>query len=313
MVLENAGKMLLVAQRRRFAVPAFNCHNLEILRAVIQAAEARKSPVIVAATEKTIEYASLELLAPLFLAAARNASVPVAVHLDHGKNISVVKRCLDAGFNSIMFDGSQLSFEENVRLTKQAAALAHERGASCEGEVGTIGKVEDEPRKRRIALTDAEAASEFTERTGVDALAVAIGTSHGAFKFSGEARLDLARLKEIKRKTRIPLVLHGASVVPLELVRLANKHGAKIKGAKGVPPEQVREAVKLGVCKVNVDTDLRLAFTAGVRERLSLERGELDPREICLGAAELVRRTAEKEMVLVGSAGATRFFKVVAR
>lgn len=307
-MLKNLSQLLSKAQAQYYAVPAFNVFNLESLQAVVNASQRLRAPIILAASEGAIEYASLSLLAPLMLNAARQAQTPIAVHLDHGASLKTVKSCLEAGFTSIMFDGSHLKLKENTRLTRQAAAIAHKRGASCEGELGTIGGEEENISSHKIVLTEPSEAKQFAEETGVDALAIAIGTSHGAYKFVGKPRLDFKRLAEIRNAIaaiKTPLVLHGGSSIPQALVRQANSFGAKLVHTHGVPEAQIRKAVSLGICKVNENTDLRLAFTAAIRKMLAQNPKEFESHKILAPARELMQKVAEHRIRLLGSAGKT--------
>lgn len=305
-MLKNLAQLLANAEKKCYAVPAFNAHNLEILQAIIAAAEHSRSPLILQASEKTLSYAGFNYFSQLMLYAAENAEVPVAVHLDHGESLEIARDCLEAGFSSIMLDGSALSFEKNIQLTKTVAAKAHKKGASCEGELGSLaGTDETKSRNETDLFTDPELAREFVERTGVDALAIAIGTHHGAHKFTHSPKLDFKRLSAIRKATRnqVPLVLHGASAVPRELVAQANRFGARIEHASGVPDAMLREAVRLGIRKVNADTDLRLAWTAAARKTIAQKPEEWDPRKILAPARELMQKTAEHRIRVLGSAG----------
>jgi len=294
------GKELLLAARRGgYAVGAFNIQNLESLLAVVEAAVEERSPVIVAVTPGAIKYAGLNHLAGLVKAAAESAPVPMALHLDHGEDIETVRKCLEVGFTSVMIDGSHLPFEENVALTRKVVELAHLRSVSVEGELGKLAGVEE----REAVLTDPDEAKEFVERTGVDALAVSIGTSHGAYKFKGEPRLDFERLRVIREKVDVPLVLHGASSVPQWIIEKATKYGAELTGAKGIPEDHIRRAIELGITKINIDTDMRLAFTATVREVLANQPKEFDPRKILGPAKEAMKEVVKAKMRLFGSSG----------
>ncbi len=302
-MLANLKSVLAKANKKNYAVGAFNINDLEILEAIISAAEKQKSPVIVQTTEGAIEYAGVEELCAMMRTAAKMAKVPVVIHLDHGKDLKLIKKCIDIGYTSVMFDGSHYDYETNVKLTKKVVGWAHKKGVSVEAELGTIGGAEDKVSSRQIILTDPKVAVDFVKRTGVDALAIAIGTSHGAYKFAGKAKLDIKRLKEIKKKLNMPLVLHGASGVPKEIVKKATKYGGKFGAMEGVPESQIKLAVKNGINKINTDTDLRLAFTAGVREVLSKEKGVFDPRKI-LGPAKVeIQKVVEHRMKLFGSSG----------
>lgn len=300
-MIVSTKKILLKAQQGRYAVGAFNFSNLEFLQAIVLAAEKNKSAAILSTSEGALKYGGMENLYCLFQNIAAKAKVPLALHLDHGKDFEVIKHCISIGYNSVMFDGSHLSFEENIRLTKQAVNLAHRRGVSVEAELGTIGGTEDLVSGRGIIYTDPALAKEFVERTGCDFLAVAIGTSHGAYKFEEKPHLNLKLLGEIKRQVKVPLVLHGASGVPQKIVLQANRYGAKFSAMHGVPDEQLRKAVSLGICKVNEDTDLRLAFNLGVREYLKKNTREFDPRPMLNHAKEKIVKIVTRRMNTLGS------------
>ncbi|MCX8151254.1 MAG: class II fructose-1,6-bisphosphate aldolase [Candidatus Bathyarchaeota archaeon] len=296
--------IMVPARKNGYAIPALNVQNLESLTAVTEAAVEEKSPVIVQITPSVIKYAGLAYIVGLAKAAAQLSPVPVAVHLDHGENFEIASTCVNLGFSSVMIDGSFLKFEENIALTKRVVDIAHPRGVSVEAELGKLAGVEERSVEEKDAiLTDPDSAKEFVEQTGVDTLAVAIGTSHGAYKFKSEAKLDLDRLKSISEKVSIPLVLHGASSVPQWLVEKATKYGATLSGAKGIPEDQYKEAISLGIAKINIDTDLRLAFTATVREVLANSPKEFDPRKILGPAKEAMKQVAKSKMQLFGSSG----------
>jgi fructose-bisphosphate aldolase class II len=303
MLLTNK-EILASAMAGKYAVGAFNIHNLESLLAVVTAAQEENSPVIVAVTPSAIKYAGLAYLVKIVKAAAENVSVPMSLHLDHGRDIEIVLKCLDAGFTSVMIDGSHLEYDENVEVTRKVVDVAHPKGVSVEAELGRLAGVEEASVEEKEAiLTDPEAAKEFVEHTDVDALAVAIGTSHGAYKFKGEPKLDFKRLKEIKEKVKIPLVLHGASSVPPWIIEKATRYGAQLTGAKGIPEESIKQAIELGITKINIDTDLRLAFTATVREVLATAPSQFDPRKILGPAREAMKEVVKGKMRLFGSAG----------
>ncbi len=296
--------LLLSAMRGAYAVGAFNISNLESLLAVVEAAVEEKSPVIVAVTPSSIRYAGLAYIKKMVKTAAKPTQVPMSLHLDHGKDVETVSRCLEAGFTSVMIDGSHLKFEENVALTKHVVGLAHPRGVSVEAELGKLAGIEESTvEEREAVLTDPDAAKEFVKRTSVDALAVAIGTSHGAYKFKGEPKLDFERLKLIRESVDVPLVLHGASSVPQWIIEKAVEYGAELSGARGIPEEHIRKAVSLGITKINIDTDLRLAFTATIREFLANSPGEFDPRKILDSAKEAMKEVVQGKMRLFGSSG----------
>ena len=296
--------LLFPAMREAYAVGAFNISNLESLSAVVEAAVEEKSPVIVAVTPSSVRYAGLAYIEKIVKTAAESAPVPMSLHLDHGKGAETVSKCIEAGFTSVMIDGSHLKFEENVALTKRVVDLAHPKGVSVEAELGRLAGVEESTvEEREAVLTGPDAARKFVERTGVDALAVAIGTSHGAYKFKGEPKLDFERLRLIKDKVDVPLVLHGASSVPAWITEKAVKYGAELSGAKGVPEEHIRKAISLGITKINIDTDLRLAFTATVREFLVKSPKIFDPRKILGSAKEAMKEIVKNKMRLFGSSG----------
>ncbi|MGQ9531011.1 MAG: class II fructose-1,6-bisphosphate aldolase [Candidatus Bathycorpusculaceae bacterium] len=296
--------LLFSAKREGYAVGAFNIQNLESLLAVVEAAVEEKSPVIVAVTPSAIKYSGLAYLSKIVRIAAESVPVPMSLHLDHGEDFETVVRCVDAGFTSVMIDGSFLKFEDNIALTKSVVDFAHSKGVSVEGELGRLAGVEEKTVKEKEAvLTDPDAARDFVERTGVDALAVAIGTSHGAYKFKGEPKLDFERLKRISEKVDVPLVLHGASSVPQWIIDKAQKYGAELSGARGIPEEHIKNAIALGIKKINIDTDLRLAFTATVREVLTQSPKEFDPRKILGPAKEAMKEVVRSKMRLFGSSG----------
>ena len=297
-------ELLKKAQKEAYAVGAFNIQNLESLLAVVEAAVEEKSPVIVAITPSAIKYGGLNYLAGLVKTAAESVLVPMSLHLDHGEDVETVKKCLEAGFTSVMIDGSHLPFEENIALTKRVVDIAHLKGVSVEGELGKLAGVEEKTvEEREAVLTDPREAEEFVRRTGVDALAVSIGTSHGAYKFKGEPQLDFERLKQIRERVEVPLVLHGASSVPQWIIEKATKYGAELAGAKGIPEDHIRKAIALGITKINIDTDLRLTFTATVREVLAKSSKEFDPRKILGPAKEAMKDVVKAKMRLFGSSG----------
>lgn len=230
--------------------------------------------------------------------------VSMSIHLDHGEDVETVSKCIEAGFTSVMIDGSHLKFGENASLTKHVVDLAHPRGVSVEAELGRLSGIEESAVKEKEAvLTDPNVAKDFVKRTGVDALAVAIGTSHGAYKFKGEPKLDFERLELIRERVDVPLVLHGASSVPSWIIKKATKYGAELSGAKGIPEECIRKAISLGVTKINIDTDLRLAFTATIREFLAKSPREFDPRKMLSPAKEAMKDVVKGKIRLFGSSG----------
>jgi fructose-bisphosphate aldolase class II len=295
---------MIPARKNGYAIPALNVQNLESLTAVAEAAVEEKSPVILAISPSVVKYAGLPYIFCMAKAAAQSASVPMSIHLDHGEDFEIVARCVDAGFTSVMIDGSFLKLEDNIALTKKVVAMAHPKGVSVEAELGKLAGVEERTVEEKDAiLTDPSVAKEFVEQTNVDALAVAIGTSHGAYKFKSEAKLDLERLGTIGQKVSIPLVLHGASSVPQQLIEKANKYGAQLVNARGNSIEEIQKAIPLGIAKVNVDTDLRLAFLGAVREVLVNSPKQFDPRKILGPAKVAMKEIAKAKMQQFGSAG----------
>jgi fructose-bisphosphate aldolase class II len=297
-------KVLKKANKQGYAVGAFNINNLEIIQAVMNAAEAEQSPAILSTSEGAIAYAGMEELGALVHLAAKKTKLPVVFHLDHGKNYDLVKKAIQSGlYTSVMFDGSSLPYKENVKRTKQLVQMAHKRGISVEAELGAIAGIEDfvSVEQKDAHLTDPEQAVDFVKRTGCDALAVAVGTSHGAYKYKGQSTLDFKRLKEIKERVGIPLVLHGASGIPSSIKQQCIKYGCKIEKAKGVSDANIKKAVSLGVNKVNIDSDLRIAFDAGIRKFLAEEPEIFDPRKILAPARDLMTKVVRQKMRMFGS------------
>jgi len=296
--------LMVPARRNGYGIGAFNVNNLEAVLAVAEAATEEKSPAIVAVTPGAVKYGGLPYLSRIVRTAAELASVPVALHLDHGEDFETASKCVGAGFTSVMIDGSSLKFEDNTVLTKRVVEMAHPKGVSVEAELGRLAGVEESTVEEKDAiLTDPAVAKEFVDRTGVDTLAVAIGTSHGAYKFKAEPKLDFERLKLITKQVSIPLVLHGASSVPSWIIEKASKYGAELGGAKGIPEEHIQKAISMGIAKINIDTDLRLAFTAAVREVLANSPKEFDPRKILGPAKEAMKQVVKGKMRLFGSSG----------
>ena len=265
-----------------YAIGAFNVNNMEIVQGIAEAAQAENAPVILQVSAGARKYAKPAYLRKLVEAAIEDSGINAALHLDHGADFEICKSCVDDGFTSVMIDGSKYPFEENIKLTKRVVEYAHDHGVVVEAELGKLAGIEDAVNvsARDATFTVPEEAAEFVEKTGVDSLAIAIGTSHGAYKFKGTPYLDFERLKKIHALIpNTPLVLHGASSVPQEFVELCNKYGGQVPGAQGVPEDMITEATKHGVCKVNVDTDLRLAMTASIRQVLQDHPEEFDPRK----------------------------------
>ena len=295
MALVTSSKMFAKALKSDYAVGAFNVNNMEIIQGIVEAAQQENAPLILQVSAGARKYAKPAYLTKLVEAAILDTGVDICLHLDHGEDFDICKKCVDDGFTSVMIDGSKHPFEENIRITKEVVEYAHAHGVVVEAELGKLAGVEDAVNvsARDATFTVPEEAAEFVQKTGVDSLAVAIGTSHGAYKFKGDPYLDFDRLREINKLIPdTPLVLHGASTVLPEFVAKCNEYGGDIPGAQGVPEEMIREAAKYGVCKVNIDTDLRLAMTAEIRKYMVEHPADFDPRKY-LGPA----RDAIKGMV----------------
>ena len=299
MPLVTTKEMFEKSMKEGFAIGAFNINNMEIIQGIVDAAQKQNSPVILQASSGAIKYARIKYLMKMVEAAVEETNIPIAIHLDHGPDFETCKMCIDNGFTSVMIDGSKYSFEENVALTKKVVAYAHERGVVVEAELGQLAGIEDDVNvsEEDAKYTDPDQAKEFVERTGCDSLAIAIGTSHGAYKFKGEARLRMDILKQVKEKIpNTPIVLHGASTVIPELVETCNSYGGDIPGAKGVPDEILHEASLSGVPKINVDTDLRLAFTGEIRKSLAENPSAFDPRKYLTPAREKITEVVEHKI-----------------
>jgi fructose-bisphosphate aldolase class II len=283
----------------QYAIGAFNVNNMEIIQGIVDAAKEEKSPLILQVSAGARKYAKHIYLIKLVEAAVEDTGLPICLHLDHGEDFEICKSCVDGGFTSVMIDGSKHPFEENIALTKKVVEYAHARGVMVEAELGRLAGVEDAVKvsSKDATYTDPDQAVEFVERTGVDSLAIAIGTSHGAYKFKGEPSLDFERLEKISRLLPgFPLVLHGASTVLPEFVAKCNHYGGKIEGAQGVPEEMLLRAGKSGVCKINIDTDLRLAMTASVREHFALHPSDFDPRQYLKPAREAIKSMVQHKI-----------------
>ena len=292
MALVTTKDMFAKALKSDYAIGAFNVNNMEIIQGIVDAAKEEQSALILQVSAGARKYAKPAYLTKLVEAAILDTGLDIALHLDHGEDFEICKKCVDDGFTSVMIDGSKHSFEDNIRITKEVVEYAHAHGVVVEAELGKLAGVEDDVKvdARSATFTDPDEAAEFVERTGVDSLAIAIGTSHGAYKFKGEPFLDYERLKKIHTLIPdTPLVLHGASTVLQEFVAKCNQYGGQVAGAQGVPEEMIREAVKYGICKVNIDTDLRLAMTAEVRKYIMENPGEFDPRKYLGPAREAIK------------------------
>ncbi len=291
MALVTTKEMFEKSMKEHFAIGAFNVNNMEIIQAIVDAAKEENSPVILQASSSAIKYARINYLMKMIEAAVGETDVPIAMHLVHGPDFETCKMCIDAGFTSVMIDGSKYDFEENVALTKKVVDYAHERGVVVEAELGKLAGIEDDVNvsANDAMYTDPDQAKEFVERTGCDSLAIAIGTSHGAYKFKGEAKLRFDILEKVKEKlSNTPIVLHGASTVIPELVETCNKYGGNIPGAKGVPDEMLNEASNRGISKINVDTDLRLAMTSEIRKVFAEAPEAFDPRKYLTPARDKI-------------------------
>ena len=289
MPLVTTKEMFKKAYEGGYAVGAFNVNNMEIVQGIVDAAKEEESPLILQVSAGARKYAKHIYLVKLVEAALEDSNLPIALHLDHGDSFEICKDCVDGGFTSVMIDASHHDFEENVKITKQVVEYAHAHGVVVEAELGRLAGVEDDVNvsDKDARFTDPEQAAEFVELTGVDSLAIAIGTSHGAYKFKGEPYLDFDRLKKVgDLLPNFPIVLHGASSVLPEFVAKCNEYGGDIPGAQGVPEHMLREAAKMAVCKINIDSDSRLAFTAGVRQTFDEHPEYFDPRQYCGKARE---------------------------
>lgn len=309
MALVTTKDMFAKALNSDYAVGAFNVNNMEIIQGIVEAAQEENAPLILQVSAGARKYAKPAYLLKLVEAAILDTGLDIALHLDHGEDFDICKKCVDDGFSSVMIDGSKHPFEENIRLTREVVEYAHAHGVSVEAELGKLAGVEDNIKvdARNATFTVPEEAAEFVAKTGVDSLAIAIGTSHGAYKFKGEPYLDFERLQEIhKLIPDTPLVLHGASTVLPEFVAKCNEYGGDIPGAQGVPEDMIKTAAKYGVCKVNIDTDLRLAMTAEVRKYLAEHPADFDPRKYLGPAREAIKRMVQHKIKNVLNASGKR-------
>lgn len=297
MPLISPRAMFVKAYAQGFAVGAFNVNNMEIIQGIMSAAKEERSPLILQVSAGARKYAGQTYILKLMEAAVSDTDLPVVLHLDHGQDFEICKAVIDGGFTSVMIDGSHLPFEENIAVTKKVVEYAHERGVFVEAELGRLAGVEDEVSSEENVYTDPDEAVEFVQRSGCDSLAIAIGTSHGAYKFKGEPRLDFTRLEKITAMLPgYPLVLHGASSVLPEFVKMANQYGGKIGEARGVPEDMLRRSASLGVCKINIDTDLRLVMTATIRKIFAEHPEEFDPRSYLKPAREALTGIVRHKM-----------------
>ncbi len=299
MPLVTSTEMFKKAYEEKYAVGAFNVNNMEIIQGIVDAAVEEKAPLILQVSAGARRYARHIYLTKLVEAALIDTDLPICLHLDHGEDFEICKACIDGGFTSVMIDGSKHPFEENIALTKQVVDYAHEKGVVVEAELGKLAGIEDDisVEARDARFTDPDEAVEFVERTGCDSLAIAIGTSHGAYKFKGDPYLDFERLEKISNLLPgYPIVLHGASTVIPEFVEKCNKYGGDVEGAKGVPEDMLLKAGTMGVCKINIDTDLRLAMTASIREWMVEHPADFDPRTYLGAGREAIKRMVQHKM-----------------
>ena len=304
MPLVTTTEMFKKAYEGGYAIGAFNVNNMEIVQGITEAAREANSPVILQVSAGARKYAKHEYLMKLVEAAVADTDLPIALHLDHGEDFEICKACIDGGFTSVMIDGSKHSFEDNIALTKKVVDYAHARGVVVEGELGRLAGIEDDVKVSAAdsSYTDPNQVEEFVRATGVDSLAIAIGTSHGAFKFKPgtkpQLRFDI--LEEVGRRLPgFPIVLHGASSVIPKYVDIINANGGQLKDAIGVPEDQLRQAAKMAVCKINIDSDLRLAMTAGVRQQLMADPANFDPRSYLKVGRQYVKDLVKDKIINV--------------
>jgi len=297
MPLVTTTEMFKKAYEGKYAIGAFNINNMEILQGVVNAAKVKQSPVIIQVSSGALKYAGPRYLKAMVDAAVEETGLDIALHLDHGADFEACKAAIDCGFTSVMIDGSHFEFEENVAKTKEVVDYAHARGVVVEAELGVLAGVEDDVKSDVHVYTEPGQAVDFVKRTGVDSLAIAIGTSHGAYKFAGEAKLRFDILEEIQGKLPgFPIVLHGASSVDPESVEMCNKYGGAIAGAKGIPEDMLRQAASMAVCKINMDTDLRLAMTASIRKVFAESPKEFDPRKYLGEGRKRIQALVERKI-----------------
>ena len=307
MPLVNTRDMFKRAYEEGYAIGAFNVNNMEIIQGIVEGATAENSPVILQVSAGARKYANHTYLMKLIEAAMETSGLSMAVHLDHGPDFETCKSCIDGGFTSVMIDGSHLSFEENIALTRRVVEYAHDRNVTVEAELGRLAGVEDDIKVSEAdsSYTRPEDVEEFVQKTGCDSLAIAIGTSHGAFKFKGEPKLRFDILEDISRRLPgFPIVLHGASSVIPEYVEMINKYGGKMEGAQGVPESMLRKAASMAVCKINIDSDLRLAFTGVIRKHFAEHPDHFDPRQYLSEARSALAGMVRHKIVnVLGSNG----------
>lgn len=315
MALVTTTNMFKKAFEGNYAIGAFNINNMEIIQGIMDACAVHKSAVILQVSGGALKYARPTYLRKMVEAAVEDTGIDVALHLDHGSDLAQVKLAIASGFTSVMYDGSHFDYEENVRLTKEVVDYAHSKGVVVEAELGKLAGIEDavSVSAADATYTDPEQAVDYVKRTGIDSLAIAIGTSHGAYKFKGDAKLDFERLESITKKLEdagmhnFPIVLHGASAVDQDFVSMCNEFGGEIKGAKGIPLEMLRKAASMAVCKINMDTDLRLAMTGSIRKVLTQIPGEIDPRKYLGEARNNITKLVDGKITnVLGSANSSK-------
>ncbi|RKY08960.1 MAG: class II fructose-1,6-bisphosphate aldolase [Planctomycetota bacterium] len=310
MALVDTKKMFEMAYKGGYAIGAFNVNNMEITQGIVAAVAEEKAPLILQISRGARSYASMSYLKAIIdVAVAENPDIPIVMHLDHGDTFETCKQCVDDGFTSVMIDGSHHSFADNIKITKQVVDYAHDHGVVVEAELGKLGGIEEDVvgvshEEIMDHLTDPDQVVEFAEKTGVDSLAVAIGTSHGAYKFKSEPKLAFDVVQKVQEKLPgFPLVMHGSSSVPKEFKDLINKYGGDMPDAVGVPESAIAEAVKMAVCKVNIDTDLRMALTAKIRQVYAESPAEFDPRKYLGPGREAIKDMVKRKLHVLGCAG----------
>lgn len=302
MPLVNTKEMFAKAYAEGYAIGAFNVNNMEIVQGITEAAKEENAPLILQVSSGARKYANHTYLMKLVEAALVETNLPICLHLDHGDTFELCKSCIDGGFTSVMIDGSHLSFADNMEVSRKVVEYAHPRNVTVEAELGRLEGVEDEIKvsAEDASYTNPAQVEEFVTKTGVDSLAIAIGTSHGAYKFKGEAQLRFDILEEVsKRLPGFPIVLHGASSVLPEYVEIINKFGGNMPGAKGVPEEMLRKAASMAVCKINIDSDLRLAMTAMIRKSFAEDPANFDPRKYLAPARSAIKDVVKRKLVHV--------------
>ena len=301
MPLVTSKEMFKKAYHGGYAIGAFNVNNMETIQGIVEAGKETRSPLILQVSMGARKYANMTYLKKLVEAAVIDApELPICMHFDHGDSFEICKQCVDDGFTSVMIDGSHFDFEENIALTKRVVEYAHDHGVVVEAELGRLAGIEEHVVNDTHLFTDPDEVQEFVERTGVDSLAIAIGTSHGAFKCKGNAQLRFDILEEVSRRIpEFPIVLHGASSVPQEFVEQIQKFGGDMKGAQGVPEDMLRKAAEMAVCKINIDSDIRLACTAMIRQHMAENPTHFDPRQYLKPAREAIKDMVKRKIINV--------------